>query len=228
MQAREAGRRLAEFHISAESFPGEHVPASDDFFARFDTEFDLTHGVVRLSSHRDCRPEELVYWAASPFQAKLLDMDPLWSGGASTASEALLNGRRVSAQFKTGSDRSCVDDRLAESVGAHETRHLGERPSLSSNGDAIAITVRNFRGFSLGGEAVGSLSLCVRDLHSKDSRLSTGSRIPELSASGAGLEIGADFFHAHRVLFDAKDRLVLFTFEGGPVFAPAQADTAAK
>ena len=39
--------------------------------------------------------------------------------------------------------------------------------------------------------------------------------------------VGADFFHAHRVFIDNKDRLMLFSYDGGPVFRANAAVAAA-
>jgi hypothetical protein len=47
-----------------------------------------------------------------------------------------------------------------------------------------------------------------------------------VQARGApSMLIGEDFLHAHRVMVDAKDRVMVFSYNGGPIFSAAQTQT---
>jgi hypothetical protein len=95
---------------------------------------------------------------------------------------------------------------------------------FKSNGEESWIG--DFDSFALGDEKVGHVRLRVFDLVGGYKYTATGSKLAE--SAGAedtpAMLIGADFFHAHRVFFDVKDHLILFTYEGGPVFAPQGVD----
>ena len=190
----------------------------DDFFSRTDVEFDLRDGFVRLFEPHDCTPPQLVYWGQSYSQATLLPWD---RDSPTTQTMASINGKPILAEFDTGAETSLVDEGAAEAAGVTRPpnattemgRGLGPRhtESWTAHLDSVA----------LGDEKLSNVRLQVMNFAGGMAQSETGYRIPHHLGSTPYLFIGADFFHAHRVFIDNKDRLVLFSYEGGPVFAAA-------
>ena len=198
----------------------------DDFFSQVDTEFDLPHNAVRLFQPQGCAPPQLVYWGAAAYsQAPLL---PWRRENPTAASEAFVNGHRVLAEFDTGSFDSLIDRATASSLSGRpaEAPDAREVHGFKSRGEASEIA--DFDSFALGDEKVGHVRLRVLDLLGDLGHDVTDTRIPVRAGDedAAAMLIGADFFHAHRVFFDVQDRLVLFTYQGGPVFTPEDTQAA--
>jgi predicted aspartyl protease len=191
----------------------------NDFFSRADIEFDLKDGVVRLFDPRDCAPAQLVYWGAAYSQATLL---PWERDQPKTETMVKVNGRAVLAQFDSGSDATIIDQLAAEAAGVSPAagkpgaaeRGIGRRSEKSWIG--------GFEAVSIGDEKLGNVRLQVVDFARDFTESDTGTQIPRRLDNTATLFIGADFFRAHRIFFDNKDHLVLFSYGGGPVFRPPE------
>ena len=195
------------------------IVLGDDFFSQVDAEFDLPDKAVRLFQQQDCSPDQLVYWGAAYSQAPLLT----WGRDAPHAeTEVFVNGKRVLAQLDTGAWASMIDAKAADGAGVDRTAP-GAGPGIQIQGmghyrrDSF---VGRFATFALGDEKVNNVRLQVSDLTSDFKVTETGSNLPVPIGDTPSMLIGADFFHAHRVYIDVKDHLILFSYSGGPVFAP--------
>ena len=211
-----AGDQDAKFPVS--------LLLGDDFFSRTDVEFDLRDGVVRLFEPQGCTPPQLIYWGHPYSQAKILPWD---RDDPKTQIMAMINGKQILAEFDTGAHTSVIDQTVAETVGAeppadgrsNEVGHgIGPRPTQG--------WTAHFDSLQLGDEKLSNIRLEVQNFASGWTRSDTGTLIPRQLSSTPYLFIGADFFHAHRVFIDNKDHLILFSYEGGPVFRQAEAPPA--
>jgi predicted aspartyl protease len=195
----------------------------DDFFSRTDVEFDLHDGLVRLFEPHDCTPPQLVYWGQTYSEATILPSD---RDAPTTQTMAVVNGKRILAEFDTGAYATAIDETAAEEAGVLRpeanagavNRGLGPRPTQS--------WMAHFDSLALGDERLSNVRLQVMNFAGAMVQPETGTLIPRQLESRPYLFIGADFFHAHRVFIDNKDHLVLFSYEGGPVFRAPEASAA--
>ena len=187
------------------------VVLGDDFFSQVDTELDLPENVVRLFKAEGCAPPLLVYWGASYSQAELLS----WDRDQPVAQViAEVDGKQVLARVDSGADQTYLDVSVADALGV-------KHPVLDAaqSGEAAV----RFESFALGDERIGNPRLVVADLLGGMRYQRTGTNLPRLIRDAPSMLIGDDFLHSHRVFLDVRDRLILFSYQGGPVFQPPPA-----
>jgi hypothetical protein len=78
--------------------------------------------------------------------------------------------------------------------------------------------VGTFPTFALGSESVRNVKLRISDMFAANKVIATGSHVGKVNEDAPGMLIGCDFFLAHRVLVLFKERKLLFTYNGGPIF----------
>jgi predicted aspartyl protease len=189
----------------------------NDMFARFDTEFDLAHGKIRLLRPDGCKTEELPYWADTYSQADLE------SGGVLNAlirTRVLVNGKSAEAELDTGSPASAITRQAAEDAGVTPWTK-DPRPSGMIYGigaKPVEVWVGTFDSFSMGDETIRNVPLRIADLFGADKSVALGSRIATDVGRPPTMLIGCDFFQVHHLLVLPKERKLLFTYNGGTVF----------
>jgi hypothetical protein len=191
----------------------------DDYFSQVDTEFDLPHDVIRLFKPQGCSPPQLVYWGAAYSQASIAD----WSlQNPAIQAQVLLNGKPVLATLDTGAFSTIVDAEVAAEDGVRwPPGEASAGPTVHGLGPASRETrIGLFDSIALGDERISNVRLLVEPLLGDFSYSETGDLIPHHIDSGPRLMLGADFFRAHRIFVDVKDRLLLFSYAGGTIFAP--------
>jgi predicted aspartyl protease len=192
--------------------PGVSLVLGDDFLSKADVEFDLAHNAVRMFQPEGCTPPQLIYWGAAYSQATLAPWD---QDAPTTRAEVQVNARPVLASFDSGAAASSIDADAAQALGA--------QPAGAPRPGGQAGWVGQFASFALGDERVNSVRLLV--LPQAEGYGLTSATLRRGPHGAPVMRIGADFLRAHRVFFDMKDRLVLLSYAGGPVFAP---DAAAR
>ena len=192
-------------HLAAP--PGVSLVLGDDFLSKADVEFDLAHNAVRMFQPQGCAPPQLIYWGAAYSQATLAPWD---ADAPATRAEVQINAKPVLASFNSGAAASSIDADAAQALGA--------QPTGASRPGGQAGWVGQFASFALGDEQVNSVRLLV--LPQAQGYALTSATLRRGPHGAPVMRIGADFLRAHRVFFDMKDRLVLFSYAGGPVFAP--------
>jgi clan AA aspartic protease (TIGR02281 family) len=184
-----------------------------------DLELDLAHNAVRLTKPKDCRGDEVAYWANSYFLATLDAQSTQMTVGAS------LNGQPISALLDSGAGHSIVSLSAARLAGvtpqAQDAAAVGARSGMGGEVRAWAGT---FKTLGVGGEVVRNAKLEFADLFSKDMEVSTGSHVKTDPVGLPDMLLGADFMIAHRIYIAASQGKVYFTYNGGPMFnLPASA-----
>jgi hypothetical protein len=200
---------------------GAAMVLGDDFFSEVDAEFDLPDGVVRLFKPTGCTPPQLVYWGAAAYsQATLLPWSRDWPAANVLA---VVNGQQVRATLDTGADVSLVDTAKASALGV--TNPAPAARGLHGAGPRrVDSWIGQFDSVAIGDEHISHAKLQVADMIDLSQSTDTGTRLPERSVQWAQMLIGEDFFHSHRVFVDYGDHLVLFSYQGGPVFQTIVAD----
>ncbi len=196
-----------------------------DAFAKWDLEFDLAHGIVRILKSSGCQDNQMVYWGAAYSQA------PLRPRGEDnhTFVNVELNGAVVEAIMDTGAFASTVTLAGAQRAGLGP-RSPGVEASGMMRGVGEAETPRwvgVFKSFKLGDETIGNARIGMADMFVRDQVMQTGSSIPRY-IDMPGMLIGADFFQAHRVLISRTHEMVYFSYNGGPVFETRPPEAPAK
>jgi predicted aspartyl protease len=208
------------FHLMVAGDPddahGVAMVLGNDFFSEADAEFDLPDGVVRLFKPQGCTPPQLVYWGpASYSQATLLTWSRDWPAANIMA---VVNGQPVRAGLDTGADTSVIDSARAASLGVtnavagHELQGTGPR--------RVESWVGQFNSIAIGDEQISHVKLQVAHMNDLSQSTGTGTRLTDRGVDWPAMFIGEDFFHSHRVFVDYADHLVLFSYQGGPVFQP--------
>ena len=170
-----------------------------DFLNRFDVEFDLADNMIRLFHAEGCTTPQLVYWNKPYSQAAL-------APGGGFLAEASLNGKRVLAAIDTSASRSLVD--AAAAAGAGEP--IPPHPQFVV--DTVGPTSReawndDFASVALGDESIAHARVEVADF----ARGGHG--------DAPSMLIGEDFLHAHRVMIDNRNHVMVFSYTGGPIFS---------
>ncbi len=204
---------------------GASMILGDDFFSQRDVEFDLREGVVRMFRPEGCTPPQLVYWGAAYSQATIA----AWHRDApTTQTMVLVNGKQVLASLDTGSSITVVDAAAAETLGGSRPQGTPGEDMHGIGAKSQASWIAHFDSLSVGDEKLSNVRLQVANVTGNWSQSATGSQIPYRFDNAPAMLLGADFLHAHRVFVDNKDRLILFSYEGGPVFRNAGAQASAK
>jgi aspartyl protease len=189
----------------------------EDFLSNFTTEFDLAHGVIRLLRPKDCAADQLAYWSDTYSLAQLY---PIGGEHAKIRADILLNGKRLTALFDTGAQRSLIERHDAAMAGviAGQENAVAAGTITGIAGNPIQTWIGKFDTFSVGDESMRNVKLLIADIFEANTMLATGSRIPQPVEQDASMIIGCDFFLSHRILVSAKEHKMFFTYNGGPVF----------
>jgi len=172
-----------------------------------DTEYDLAHGVVRLSFPKgECDKTNLAHWAGeSPVVVVPLERND--STDTAVRARVSINGTRTSALFDTGAPRTSLALKTARSAGIEE-RDLAPSGRVGGAGEGRARSwVGNVALFELGGEKIVNNRL----------------RIDDVAGTDHGMVVGLDYFLSHRIYVSRLQRQVYVTWNGSPIFAQGSA-----
>ena len=187
-----------------------------DILSLGDIDFDFAHGKMRLFKPKDCKGDEVVYWADGYFMA------PIWNALDRSPIEipVSLNGYSILAEMDTGSDVTVVTTASANQarVTPHSERVTPAGLDYGIGPAAVATSIGDFATFSIGNETVKNAKLKIGDFFDKDRTMHTGSLIPEKIEGLPDMLLGADFFRAHHVYVARSQGRIYFTYNGGPIF----------
>ncbi|CAN5266925.1 hypothetical protein BH11PSE9_BH11PSE9_09810 [soil metagenome] len=169
-----------------------------------DTEYDLAHGVVRLSFPKgECAKTNFAYWAGEapviqvPLNRKLHRED------TEIRLDVSINGNKTVAVLDTGAPLTTLTLAAARLAGIEEadlTPH--GRIGGAGEGRAKSWTGR-VASFELGQEKISNNRLLIADARRSDE----------------GVLVGLDYFLSHRIYVSRLQREVYVTWNGGPTFA---------
>jgi predicted aspartyl protease len=197
-----------------------------DFFWHFTTEYDLAHGAIRLLRPEGCQAEQLVYWDKSYFLATL---DRMTGDDPHIQSYVRINGRRTSAWLDTGASISYISQLAAADAGV--TPSDSSAPTGQTFGMAYKMVPTwsaRFDSFSIGNETIRNAKLRIGDLWGDDRQDKLGSHMTHAVEDLPDMILGDDFFQAHRMVALPREHLLLFTYNGGPVFQVLRPNEAAE
>jgi hypothetical protein len=196
------------------------VVIGDDVLSKADIEFDLAHNAIRMFEPKGCMAPQMVYWGAAYSQAEMLP----WERDAPTLqAKAYLNGKQVVAELDSGAETSLVDASTAAADGAVRSAADAEPDAIHGSGPKPERSwIGAFDSFAFGDEKIAHVKIQVANFKRDMSYTETGSNLPRHIEAGPSMFIGEDFLRAHRVYVDNQDHLILFSYQGGPVFTTPQ------
>jgi predicted aspartyl protease len=200
------------------TLPGKGVGIlGEDFLSKFDVEFDLSSGKIRLFTPRNCAADEVVYWAQAFFMTKL-NHAPQNTGWVE--SEVSPDGSNIVAMFDTGASVSTVTTQALRQAGIHPESPVSAGVSKGLAAAPISSTAAVFPTLIIGQETIQNATLLIEDLFGKDTEVRLGSHIRQQVINEPDMIIGMDFFLAHRIFVARSQGKVYFTYQGGPIFRP--------
>jgi predicted aspartyl protease len=201
----------------------------EDLLSKWDLEFDLSAGKIRLFTPKNCEGDQVAYWATAYFMTKLINVP---AGTNWLEANVSLDGHQIVAIFDTGASLSTVSSKAlvqtgvkaeAPAMAAEATRGLVNRP--------IETSIAVFPTLTVGQESVENVKLRIADLFSGNTEEATGSLIRRSVLASPDLIIGADFFMAHRIYVARSQGKIYFTYKGGQIYqvgAPRGTSTPAE
>ena len=177
-----------------------------NFLERWDVEYDLARGVVRLfKAGGDCKHAGLAYWVGADQSMSTMDIAYTTPQKPHATGTAYINGTKITAMFDTGAATSVLTLRAAERAGVKpDTAGVVDAGYASGIGrGTVKSYIAPFASFKIGDNE-----------EIKNTRL----RIADMDLDEGAMLIGADFFLSHHVLISNSQHRVYFTYNGGPVF----------
>jgi tetratricopeptide (TPR) repeat protein/predicted aspartyl protease len=175
-----------------------------NFLERWDVEYDLAKGMLRLMKDEDCRKVLLAYWVTPGQSYTAINIQKNSPREPLTMGSAYVNGVKIRVIFDTGASLSVLSLRAAERAGVKI-----DMPGVVDGGVSrgvgrnwVKTYVAPFDSFKFeDGEEIQHTRL----------------RIAELNLD-ADMLLGADFFLSHRIFVANSQGKLYFTYNGGPVF----------
>lgn len=188
----------------------------EDVLEKFDVEYDLTHGAVRLLHPSGCTGDQVAYWTDRYAKAR---MQPAPGGGAVISVDVGLNHASATATMDTGAPETVITPEAAMRAGVlHRQAATNARLNgLGSYDSGIGLV--ELDTFSLGEEVIRHPKLQVADMFSHNVMDRTGSLLGE-RVDMPDMLLGLDFVRSHRILVAPDQHMIYFTYAGGPVFEP--------
>ncbi len=194
-----------EFLVGGSEVSGGGGLLGQNFLERFDVEYDLANGAIRLFHTEHCENARLAYWLRPDQDYSSMSIEAVDPTNAHTVGVAYINGQKIRVAFDTGAFTSVLSVRAAERAGVKV-----DSPGVVANGystgigrGAVKSYIAPFGSFKIGdGEEI------------KNARL----RMADLDLPFTDMLLGADFFVSHRIFVANRERRLFISYNGGPVF----------
>jgi tetratricopeptide (TPR) repeat protein/predicted aspartyl protease len=176
-----------------------------NFLERWDVEYDLANGMIRLVKDVDCRKVLLAYWLTPGQPYTVINIQNPTPREPLTMGSAYVNGVKIRVIFDTGASLSLLSLGAAERAGIKiNTPGVVEGGASRGIGRNMVRTyIAPFDSFKFqDGEEIRHTHL----------------RIADINLDTADMLLGADFFLSHRVFVANSQDKLYFTYNGGPVF----------
>lgn len=180
-----------------------------NILAAADTEYDLAHGVVRLSFPKgDCESTNFAHWAGEA-PVVVLPLEGRWRNDTAIRVDALVNGRRTPALLDTGAPITALTLRAARQAGVEQSE-MQAAGRVGGAGDGRRNSWWAYvKQIEFGGEKIVGNRLSIDD-------------VGDLSH---GVLVGLDYFLSHRIYVSRLQDKVYITWNGGPIFGMTGANT---
>jgi tetratricopeptide (TPR) repeat protein len=180
-----------------------------NFLEKWDVEYNLGQGNIRLMRNEDCGRGNLAYWVKSgqPYSVLRIEMTtPMEPHAIGTA---FVNGVKIKVMFDTGAATSVLSLKAAARAGV-----TPESAGVIDAGYATGIGRAAAKSYIAAFSSLKFGDLTDQGEEIQHARL----RFADIGIGEADMLIGADFFLSHRILIANSQRLLYFSYNGGPVF----------
>jgi tetratricopeptide (TPR) repeat protein/predicted aspartyl protease len=176
-----------------------------NFLEKWDVEYDLAKGMIRLMKDTGCSKNMLAYWLTPGQTYTAINIDKVTPHAPHAIGHAYINGEKIRVLFDSGAHASILSLRAAQRAGIKV-----DSPGVVDGGISrgmgrglVKSYIAPFASFKFAdGEEI------------KNARL----RIADLDLDVADMLLGGDFFLSHRIFVANSQDRVYFTYNGGPVF----------
>lgn len=179
-----------------------------------DLEIDMAHGKLSLFKVDGCEKRGLAYWSNGRdfFMADLKPADS--STDRRTFIEVTINGKKLRALLDSGAYATALTRHAAERVGIKvDTPDEKQGITHGFGAKLVKTWIVPVDEFSVGTESIHHSQMQVIDSTLSD---------------GTDMLLGLDYLLAHHMFIANSQRKAFFTYNGGRVFALAEADDADK
>jgi tetratricopeptide (TPR) repeat protein/predicted aspartyl protease len=177
-----------------------------NFLERWDVEYDLAKGMVRLVKDEDCGDAMLAYWLKPDDHYSVMSISKTSPVEPHTSGSAYINGVKIRVIFDTGASTSVLSLKAAARAGVKL-----DSPGVVDLGYGWGIGRGMVRSYAA---PFASLKFGDEGEEIQHARV----RLADIELGAIDMLIGADFFLSHRIFVANSQRKLYFTYNGGPVF----------
>ena len=172
---------------------------------KFDVEYDLATGAIRLFHTESCEHTLLAYWLKPGQDYSSMHIDYIDPVNPHTIGVAYVNGQSIRVAFDTGAFTSMLSIKAAARAGIKpDSEGVIEAGYYGGLGRGLVKTyIARFASFKIGDSE-----------EIKNARL----RIADMDLGFADMLLGADFFVSHRIFVANREHRLFLSYNGGPVF----------
>lgn len=192
-----------EFVVGGNELGGEMAGIiGQNILSRFDVEYDLANGAIRLGIPHGCSGN-LAYWAKDA-PVSVLPFDPGARLNLHIVGNVKLNGTAMRALFDTGAQTTTVTLRAARRAGIRV-----DGPGVIAGGRMGGIGRKTVRSWVAPFDSVEIGGIKV---------LRTKLEVGDFDMDGPDLLVGDDFFLSNRIFVSNTQHRMYFTYNGGRMF----------
>jgi tetratricopeptide (TPR) repeat protein/predicted aspartyl protease len=173
---------------------------------KFDVEYDLAKGMIRLLKDEDCGNAMLAYWLKPDERYSEMTISSTTPVEPHTAGSAYINGIKIRVIFDTGAAVSVLSLKAAARAGVKL-----DSPGVVDLGYAWGVGRGMVKSYAA---PFASFKFGDEGEEIQHARL----RLADIELGTIDMLIGADFFLSHRIFVANSQRKLYFTYNGGPVF----------
>jgi tetratricopeptide (TPR) repeat protein len=199
-----------EFLVGGSEVEGSGVGAyagllGQNLLEKFDVEYDLATGAIRLFRTESCAHTLLAYWLKPGQDYSSMHIDAIDPRNPHTIGVAYVNGQSIRVAFDTGAFTSLLSVKAAARAGIKpDSEGVVEAGYSGGLGRGRVKTyLARFASFKIGDSE-----------EIKNARL----RIADMDLGFADMLLGADFFVSHRIFVANREHKLFLSYNGGPVF----------
>jgi hypothetical protein len=203
------------FYVTAQQVATENVVGilGEDILSHFDIEFDLAPRKIRLFAPKDCKGDQVAYWTHDYFVADLTHGEI-----AVPLIDVSLNGQKTLAAFSSGNPQSTVTIQAMRQSGIKPDTAAQVAGTLQGGTTKpIYSSVVEFPSLTIGQETLHNAQLRIAGPYNRDDLARFESQLEHRAFIAPDLEIGGDFFLAHRIYLAHGEKKVYFTHNAGPI-----------
>ena len=199
-----------QFLVGGSEVGGSEVAAYEgllgqNLLEKFDVEYDLATGAIRLFRTEGCEHALLAYWLKPGQDYSSMHIDAIDPANPHTIGVAYVNGQSIRVAFDTGAFTSLLSTKAAARAGikpdSEGVIEAGDSGGLGRG--RVKTYIARFASFKIGDSE-----------EIKNARL----RIADMDLGFADMLLGADFFVSHRIFVANREHKLFLSYNGGPVF----------